>query len=160
MNDVKRKASKVKGNKSNAHLMRVIIFNINIVNSGLRLLDHHQRHLHAAPGGVSRPQQPVHRHHRYNSSDEKYLLSQGKYLFRSALQRPGVPLRPHVHRLRLGNHLRGRRPRQDPPEGGENICKQQEKYLFSYKKYFRLTCPWCLTTTAVTPTARTTLPTP
>ena len=59
--------------------------------------------------------------------------SRGKYLFRSALQRPGVPLRPHVHRLRLGNHLRGWRPRQDPPEGGENIFKQQEEYLRTSK---------------------------
>ena len=164
MNDVKRKASnsKVKGNKSNAHLAP---------NDGNHFQYKHRELRTTTPGpspttsacctwrsqltsaaSTSAPS--------VLSSDEKYLLTLRKYLLRSALQRPGVPLRTHVHRLRLGNHLRGRRSRQDPPEGGENICKQQEKYLFSYKKYFRLMCPWCLTTTAVTPTARTTLPTP
>ena len=55
-------------------------------------------------------------------------------------------------------------PREAPSPGSSRRWRkyfQTTRKIFIFiQKYFRLTCPWCLTTTAVTPTARTTLPTP
>ena len=55
-------------------------------------------------------------------------------------------------------------PREAPSPGSSRRWRKYfqatRKIFMNIQKYFRLTCPWCLTTTAVTPTARTTLPTP
>ena len=64
----------------------------------LRLLDHRERHLPAGVGLLCLLQLP---------RGDHWLPHRQR----------GVPQRHHVHRHRLGHHLRGRQPRQGSTEG-------------------------------------------